>query len=108
MTGSQFRNADGWLNNPLSGILGPFMNPTIPSAFSPQNIPFLSGITALTGSGNNALAAVPTIPLPTPYAVKIAITGDQDYLLIAGSFSGPGYVVPNDQLLSNKTWQQIS
>lgn len=108
MTGSQFRNADGWVNNPLMFIIGTFMNPTISAVFGPQNIPYLSLITALLGSANNCLAAVPTVSLPTPYIIKVSITGDTDYQLIAGVFTGPGYVAPNDQATSQKTWQAIS
>jgi hypothetical protein len=108
MQGSQFRNKDGWLNDPLSGILGPFMTIPIPLSFGPQNIPYLSAVTQLTGSGTNALAAVPTANIVAPFIVKIAITGDSDYQLIVGVFTGPGYVTPNDQATSGKTWQQIS
>lgn len=108
MQGSQYRNADGWTNNPLMFVIGTFMNPDISDVFGTQNIPYLSLITTLTGSGNNALAAVPTVVLPTPYIVKIAVTGDQDYQLIAGVFTGPGYVTPNDQATSQKTWQAIN
>lgn len=108
MQGSQFRNADGWVNNPLMLAIGSFMNSTISPVFGPQNIPYLSLVTQLLGSGNNALAAVPTASLPTPFIVKLAITGDQDYQLVAGVFVGAGYVAPNDQATSQKTWQQIS
>lgn len=108
MQGSQYRNADGWIDNPLMLAMSAFMDPAISAVFGPQNIPYLSLVTQLTGSGNNALAAVPTVSLPTPYIVKLAITGDQDYQLIAGVFAGPGYVAPNDQATSHKTWQQIS
>jgi hypothetical protein len=108
MQGSQFRNKDGWLNDPLSGIIGPFMNPTISPVFGPQNVPYLSAVTALTGTGNNALAAVPTAALPVPYMVKIAITGDSDYQLQQGVIVGAGTVAPNDQASSNKTWVQVS
>ena len=107
MQGSMFRNADGWINDPLTGIIGPFMSPSIPAVYGPQNIPYLSAITALTGSGTNALASVPTIALPVPFIVKIAVTGDQDYQLISGIHTGPGYVTPNDQSSSGKTWQSI-
>lgn len=108
MTGSQYRNADGWLNDPLMLAIGSFMNPSISPVFGPQAVLYLSLVTQLTGSGNNALAAVPTASLPTPLIVKLAITGDTDYQLIAGVFAGPGYVAPNDQATSHKTWQQIS
>ena len=107
MQGSMFRNADGWINNPLSGILGPFMSQSIPSAFGPQNIPYLNTVTTLAGVGYNALAAVPTISLPVPFIVKVAITGDEDYQLIAGVHVGAGYLAPNDQAQSQKTWQSI-
>ena len=108
MQGSQYRQANWWTNNPVMLVIGTFMSAVIPSAYGPQYIPYLSLITQLTGSGANALAAIPTVSLPTPFIVKVAITGDSDYQLIAGSFSGPGYVVPNDQATSKKTWQQIS
>ena len=108
MQGSQFRNADGWLNDPLSGILGPFMNQTISPLFGTLGLQYLSGVTQLTGTGNNALAAVPTVGLPVPFIVKIAITGDSDYQLQAGVVVGAGTVAPNDQATSNKTWVQIS
>jgi len=107
MTGSMFRNADGWINDPLSGILGPFMSASIPSAFGPQNVPYLNNVTSLTGTGYTALAAVPTISLPVPFVVKVAITGDEDYQLISGVHTGPGYLAPNDQATSGKTWQSI-
>jgi hypothetical protein len=109
MQGSQFRNKDGWLNDPLSGILGPFMNQTIPPAFLPQGVQYLGNITQLTGTGGyNALAEVPTVNLPVPFIVKIAVTGDQDYQLQSGVITGPGTVAPNDQAQSNKTWVSIS
>lgn len=107
-TGSQLRNAENWVDNPLMVAIGTFMIPSISSAFGTQNIPYLSLITTLLGSGNNALAAVPTVSLPAPYIVKIAITGDEDYQLIAGVFVGAGYVAPNDQATSQKTWQKIN
>ena len=108
MQGSMFRNADGWVNNPLSGILQPFMSTLIPSAFGPQNIPYLNAVTSLTGTGTNALAAVPTVLLTTPFVIKIAITGDQDYMLVSGVKTGPGYMAPNDQASSGKTWMSLS
>lgn len=108
MQGSQYRNADGWLNDPLSGILGPFMNQAILPIFGPQFIPYLANITTLTGVSDNALAAVPTANLPVPFVVKIAITGDADYQLQAGIKTGTGTVAPNDQDISQATWVQIS
>lgn len=108
MQGGQSRNADGWTNNPLSGILGPFMSSTIPSVFGPQNIPFLSLVTLTTGLGNNALAAIPTIGLATPFQVITNITGEVTWQLVAGVFSGPGYIAPNDQTTSQKTWKAVA
>ena len=107
MQGSQYRNGDGWINDPLTGVLAPVMN-SISPVFGPQNVPYLSGITLLTGTGNNALAAVPTVNMQVPYVVKIAITGDSDYQLQAGVITGPGTVPPNDQGASGKTWVAIS
>lgn len=108
MQGSQFRNANQWINDPLTGVLGPFMSQTIPTVFGPQNIPYLSGITQLAGTGYNALAAVPTTNITQmPFIVKIAVTGDQDYQLQPGVITGPGTVAPNDQAVSNKTWVSI-
>lgn len=108
MQGSQYRNADGWTNDPLSGILTPFMSAIIPSVFGPQNVPFLSLVTQLAGTGNNALAAVPTVQLPKPYMVKTLITGDQDWVLEAGITTGPGTQAPNDQAKSQATWISTS
>jgi len=108
MQGSMFRNADGWTNDPLTGIiLGPFMSNLISPVFGPQNIPYLSNITATTGTGNNALAAVPTTGLPVPFIVKTTIVGDTDWKLVSGVFVGTGYVAPNDQAQSLKTWMSV-
>ena len=108
-TGSQFRNANGWTNNPLIGsALGPFMSSLLSPVFGPQSIPFLSNITMTSGTGNTALAAVPTVNLPTPFMVKTLITGDQDWVLELGVFTGPGYLAPNDQATSGKTWMSTS
>ncbi len=104
MQGSQYRNSDGWLNDPLSGIIGNFMSSTIPASFGPQDIPFLSLVTQTTGTGNNALAAIPTTGLPTPFRVNTQIAGDQDWILVAGIVTGSGTVAPNDQASSLKTW----
>ena len=106
-TGSQFRLPDNWVDNPLSGILAPFMN-SISPVFGPQNIPFLSAITATTGPGNNALAAIPTVNIATPYMVKTLIAGDVDWVLETGVTVGTGYVAPNDQGISGKTWVSVS
>lgn len=118
MQGSMFRNADGfwtsagcapgWLNDPLSQILAPFMSGLISTQFGPQNPPYLSAITSLTGSLPTALASVPTVPLPVGYIVEVTITGDQRFQLNAGILTGPGTVAPNDQALSQKTWTSIS
>jgi hypothetical protein len=80
---------------------------TISPVFGPQGVLYLSGITQLTGTGLNALAAVPTIGLQAPYIVKIAITGDSDYQLQEGVITGAGTVAPNDQSASSKTWVQV-
>lgn len=106
MQGSQFRKADGWVDNPLQGSLTAFMNPIISPLFGPQGIPYLSTVTVATGTGNNALAAVPTTSLPTPYMVKTLMPDDSDWVLIMGIFSGSGYITPNDQGQSGKTWKQ--
>jgi hypothetical protein len=107
MQGSQYRNADGWTDNPLSGIIGNFMSSGIPSTFGPQDIPYLSAVTTTAGSGNNALAAVPTINIPVPFMVKTLISGDVDWVLEAGIKTGIGTLAPNDQYLSNKTWVAV-
>ena len=107
MQGSQYRNGDGWLNDPLYGVLQPFMN-SISPVFGPQGVVYLSGITQLAGTGFNALAAVPTVGLQVPYIVKIAITGDSDYQLQKGIVTGAGTVAPNDQAASGCTWVAIS
>lgn len=108
MQGSQYRRSDGWVNDPLMGSLTAFMTNTISPVFGPQNIPFLSLVTVASGTGNNALAAVPTVNLPVPFMVKTLITGDVDWTLEAGIITGPGTQAPNDQATSQKTWVATS
>ena len=99
---------DGWVNDPLQGSLTAFMSNTISPVFGPQNIPYLSLITTTSGSSNNALAAVPTTNLQTPFMVKTLIAGDVDWVLESGVRTGPGTLAPNDQATSQKTWFSVS
>ena len=118
-TGSQFRQGPHYLNDPLpelSGILGPFINaPVVPTSFGPYYTPNLTGINTLTGTGYNALAAVPTTQLPagstTGFMVDVTIGGaDQRWQLqVKTTQSGSGTVQPNDFNVStnNKIWVQL-
>lgn len=112
MQGSQFHRADGYVNDPLPGILGPFMSAAIPTGFGPQDVPYLATVTQLTGTTVASLAAVPTVSLPVPFIVEITINGaDQRWQLVAYTGqSGAGTQLPNDFNAStnNKIWVQIS
>ena len=112
-TGSQFRRAWDYVQDPLTDTTEIFMNNTIPAGFGPLNVPFLSSVTALAGTGFNYLASVPTIPLQTPYAVDILFgsSDPQRWFLIAGtSGGGAGICLPNDyNPASNaKYWVQLT
>jgi hypothetical protein len=110
--GSQWHSGPGWLNDPLSGTVENFMSTVIPAGFNPQDVEFLAAISQLSGLGYNSLAAVPTVPIQTPYCVDILIGGvPQRWFLVAGTSSGgPGIVIPNDyNAVSNtKYWIQLS
>lgn len=110
--GSQFRQRDNWLNDPLIGVTNPIMsNPYIPGAFGPISPPFLSLVTQLTGSLTNALAAVPTVTLNTPFIVETNIAGDARWQLQAGTAAtAAGIQRPNDYNATTnaKIWVQVS
>jgi hypothetical protein len=88
------------------------MNTVISAGFGPINIPFLSSVTQLAGTGYSSLAAVPTIPLPTVFAVDILVGGSpQRWYLVAGtSAGGTGIVLPNDYdpVTNAKYWVQLA
>jgi len=114
-TGSQFRQGPQYVNDPLpqlAGILGPFINaPVVPTSFGPFYTPNLTGITTLTGTGYNALAAVPTSQLPVGFMVDVTIGGaDQRWQIQTKTTqSGSGTLVPNDFNVgtNNKIWVQL-
>lgn len=109
--GSQFHQGAGYFDDPLGGQITIFMNSQIPAAFGPVTVPFATGVTALTGTGYNALAAIPTIPLPLPFAVDILISNvPQRWFLVAGVFPGtPGTTQPNDYnaVTNARYWVQL-
>ena len=109
-TGSQWHRAPLWTDDPLQGNIDVFMNPNVPSGFTPFDVPFLGAVTQLTGVGFNSLAAVPTANFPLPYAVDTLIGGQpQRWFLVAGTYSaGPGEVQPNDYNASSNAryWVQ--
>lgn len=96
--GDQNHAAPGWFNDPLGGTIEQFMNTQIPAGFGPVSPQLLTSVTSLTGTGYTALAAVPTQPLPTPFAVDVLINNvPQRYFLVAGTTGGgAGIVIPND------------
>lgn len=110
--GSQFHDGPLYVDDPLDGPVTQFMNLQIPAGFGPINPPFLSAITQFTGSGYNSLAAVPTLPLPTPYAVDLLISNvPQRCFLVPGTISAgtAGVTIPNDYnpVTNPKYWVQL-
>jgi hypothetical protein len=110
--GSQFHAGGRYLNNPLNGYTGPYVSTNIPSAFGPIDAQFLGNVTQLSGTGADALAAVPTATLSTPYQVLLFIGGySQTWILQASTAAtAAGYQRPNDfNLVTNpKVWEQTT
>ena len=111
--GSQFHCGPGYLNNPLAAL--PVSTPDDPFALAgAQDIPFLAGITALEGAGDNALSAIVTGSITVPYLVEILDTGGsgavQTWALLESDLAtGPGAQRPNDwSVTNNKVWIQLS
>jgi hypothetical protein len=108
--GSQSHNLYNWLDDALTGNITEFMSTIIAAGFGPINIPFLSTVSALAGTTYAALAAVATVPLPTPFAVDILIANvPQRWFLVAGTYpGGSGTLQPNDCSGSQpKYWVQL-
>lgn len=109
--GSQFHNAAGWWNDPLSSEITQFMSTAIASGFGPINPPFLANVTQTAGTGYSALAAVATLALPTPFLVYVMISNVvQLWALVAGtSAGGAGITLPNDYnaVTNAKYWVQL-
>lgn len=101
-----------WINDALPGNITQFMSTIIAAGFGPINVPFLSSVTQLAGTGYSSLAAVATIPLPTVFPVDILINNvPQRWYLVAGtSAGGAGICIPNDYsaVTNAKYWVQLS
>ncbi len=109
--GSQFHGGPGYLDDPLAQI--PVLPPDPFAAAGPQDVLFLSGITALAGVGANALSAILTGSVSVPYVVEfMAVDGSgavQAWTLTASTdATGPGKQRPNDFDASTnaKVWIQ--
>ena len=96
--GSQSHQGPGWTNNALPGLVQELMSTYIPSGFQPTQVQFLQNVTQLLGTGFNALQAVPTVQLATPYTVDLLIGGQpQRWFLVAGAYvAATGRVQPGD------------
>lgn len=80
------------------------------TGFGAQNIPFLSTVTTLEGTGQTALAAVPTTVLTVPFSVEIDIgNGAETWILKASTEAtdtASGILRPNDHVAvtNAKVW----
>ena len=88
------------------------MSTIIAAGFGPINVPFLSAVNQLAGTGYNSLAAVPTVQLPTTFPVDILVGNvPQRWFLVTGTFpgAGAGVLQPNDyNVVTNaKYWIQL-
>lgn len=84
----------------------------IPASFLPGGILIDPNITALTGTGSNALASVPSTQIPTGRVLGVIESGALSFYQLhpgTDSTATPGTVRPNDfHATSNaKVWKQI-
>ena len=109
--GSQFHQGAGYFDDPLPGEITNFMSVTIAAGYGPLYPPFLSGVTALTGTGYGALQSVPTISLPIPFAVDLLIANvPSRWFLVSGAAPGTaGTVTPSDYnaVTNARYWVQL-
>ncbi len=102
------QDAEGKGDEYDSSVIPP---PTNFAAFDAQCIPFLRTITAISGSGTNALEQIGTLSLPTPTTVMILIGGALQIWVLEASTAATaaGLQRPYDYSTANeKCWVQLS